>query len=85
MMTIEQAERVCMPFGKYKGWCLQSIAEQAPIAFCKLVRRRRKFYGDIREALDVMFNSAAHTAAKEVKQLNETKRKNREMLERARY
>ena len=74
-----------MPFGDCIGWELLSIAEKRPVTFCKLVRKRRKYYGDFGEALAVLNNGAAHKAAKAEKQRNDKQRKNRDLLENSRY
>ena len=41
-----------------------SVAEKRPHLFCRLVRKRRKYYGDLGEALEALNGGAAHEAAK---------------------
>lgn len=82
-MSIENASEVCMPFGERKGWLLVRIAEKDPVLFCKLIRNRRKFYGDLRYALEAFFNSEVHHVARAKRTKLLKARKNQQLLDNA--
>jgi hypothetical protein len=51
-MTVDEAKRVCMPFGKYHGFPLEGVLRRN--AGYLLVLAGMCLYGELREAVDVL-------------------------------
>ena len=54
-MTIDQAKRVCVPFGKYHGWPLESIARRH-VGYLRVLAGLN-LYGELREAVTALVSS----------------------------
>lgn len=83
-MSIDDALEVAMPFGECKGWRLTAIAEKRPVTFCKLMRQRKRFYGDLMYALQALYNGPEHMAAKAVRDEMKAASARRQLLDNAR-
>jgi hypothetical protein len=52
-MTVDQAKRVCVPFGKYHGWPLESIVRRH-VGYLLVLAGMTRLYGELKEAVDTL-------------------------------